>query len=99
MHAAGGPDAFLEEHAVIVCSDHSQSQVEQRDRPVHGVRRVRRAAGRRRARGATASAEIAVCPASRSAKVYVLDRERRAELARRGRAHALALDGVDLVMR
>ena len=29
MHAAGGPDAFLEDHAVIVCSDHSQSQVEQ----------------------------------------------------------------------
>ena len=28
MHAAGGPDAFLEDHAVIVCSDHSQSQVE-----------------------------------------------------------------------
>src|SRR6478736_8671625 len=29
MHAAGGPDAFLEDHAVIVCSDHSQSKVEQ----------------------------------------------------------------------
>src|ERR687883_1480105 len=28
MHAAGGPDEFLEDHAVIVCSDHSQSQVE-----------------------------------------------------------------------
>src|SRR4029450_5319835 len=28
MTAAGGPDAFLEEHAVIVCSDHSQSLVE-----------------------------------------------------------------------
>ena len=28
MHAAGGPDAFLEDHAVIVCSDHSQSEVE-----------------------------------------------------------------------
>ena len=28
MDAAGGPDAFLEDHAVIVCSDHSQSPVE-----------------------------------------------------------------------
>ena len=28
MTAAGGPDAFLEDHAVIVCSDHSQSLVE-----------------------------------------------------------------------
>src|SRR3712207_5500324 len=27
MHAAGGVDAFLEDHAVIVCSDHSQSKV------------------------------------------------------------------------
>ena len=28
MRAAGGVDAFLEDHAVIVCSDHSQSQVD-----------------------------------------------------------------------
>ena len=28
MAPAGGPDAFLEDHAVIVCSDHSQSRVE-----------------------------------------------------------------------
>ncbi len=30
MHVAGGVDAFLEEHAVIVMSDHSQTQVEER---------------------------------------------------------------------
>ena len=29
MDAAGGPDAFLERYAVIVCSDHGQSKVEQ----------------------------------------------------------------------
>jgi hypothetical protein len=28
MDAAGGPDAFLERYAVIVCSDHGQSRVE-----------------------------------------------------------------------
>jgi predicted AlkP superfamily pyrophosphatase or phosphodiesterase len=28
MDAAGGPDAFLERYAVIVCSDHGQSKVE-----------------------------------------------------------------------
>src|SRR5215213_8257251 len=28
MEPAGGPEAFLEDHAVIVCSDHSQSRVE-----------------------------------------------------------------------
>ena len=29
MDAAGGPDEFLERYAVIVCSDHGQSHVEQ----------------------------------------------------------------------
>jgi hypothetical protein len=29
MEAAGGPDAFLERYAVVVCSDHGQSRVEQ----------------------------------------------------------------------
>ena len=29
MDAAGGPDAFLDRYAVIVCSDHGQSRVEQ----------------------------------------------------------------------
>src|SRR3712207_959471 len=28
MDAAGGTEAFLEDHAVIVCSDHAQSQVQ-----------------------------------------------------------------------
>ena len=32
MHAAGGPDAFLDQHAVIVTSDHSQAAVEERIR-------------------------------------------------------------------
>jgi hypothetical protein len=29
MDAAGGPDAFLERYAVVICSDHGQSRVEQ----------------------------------------------------------------------
>jgi hypothetical protein len=28
MDAAGGPDAFLERYAVVVCSDHGQSRIE-----------------------------------------------------------------------
>src|ERR1700737_3540172 len=32
MHAAGGPDAVLAEHAIIVASDHSQAPVEERIR-------------------------------------------------------------------
>jgi type I phosphodiesterase/nucleotide pyrophosphatase len=98
MHAAGGPDAFLEDHAVIVCSDHSQSQVEQEIdlfRAFDGF--AVQPASKVRARAV--ESEIAVCPASRSAQVYVLDPERRAELVPRVERTLLALEGVDLVMR
>ena len=98
MHAAGGPDAFLEDHAVIVCSDHSQSQVE-REIDLFAAFDGFELEPPAPPRGAaTASAEIALCPASRSAQVYILDRDRRAELLPRLERTALALDGVDLVM-
>src|SRR5437763_8607060 len=32
MHAAGGPESFLEDHAVVLTSDHSQASVEERIR-------------------------------------------------------------------
>jgi hypothetical protein len=98
MHAAGGPDEFLAEHAVIVCSDHSQSQVEE------GIDLFRAFDGFdvMPAAGPGASdpqqREVALCPASRSAQVYVLDRDRRRELKARVERTALALDGVDLTM-
>jgi len=97
MHAAGGPEDFLEDHAVIVCSDHSQSRVEAevdlfaafQDYVVLPAQ----------AAGDPGEAEIALCPASRSAMVYVLDPEKRAELVPRVERTALELEGVDLVMR
>jgi len=98
MHAAGGPDEFLEEHAVIVCSDHSQSQVEQEIdlfRAFDGF--AVQPASRSKAR--TVESEIAICPASRSAQVYVLDRDSRQELTDRAERTLLELEGVDLVMR
>jgi hypothetical protein len=96
MEPSGGIDAFLEEHAVIVCSDHSQSKVEQEIdlfKAFDGF--GLRAAQRPR----PDSDEIAVCPSSRSAQVYVLDRERRRALIPRVERTLLALEGVDLVMR
>jgi Type I phosphodiesterase / nucleotide pyrophosphatase len=96
MDAAGGPDAFLEDHAVIVCSDHSQSPVEaQIDlfRAFDGFGVL--PAGRPPDEGD----EIAVCPNSRAAQVYVLDRARRRELVPRVERTLLALEGVDVVMR
>ncbi len=99
MAAAGGPDAFLEDHAVIVCSDHSQSLVEDEidlfrafeDIPVLPASGVRE-------RKDGGNAQIAVCPSSRAAQVYVLDRDARATLVERVTRTLLTLDGVDLVM-
>ena len=99
MHAGGGPEKFLDEHAMIICSDHSQSQVEKEidlfkafdgfvvEPPA--MARVRR----------TAEPEVALCPSSRSAQIYILDRDRRKELIPRVEKTVLALDGVDLMMR
>ncbi len=95
FHAAGGPDAFLSDHAVIVCSDHSQSKVEAEIDlfaaydgfdvvPPDGSKAEER--------------EIALCPASRSAQVYLLDTDAGDELRERVVRTALALEGVDIVM-
>jgi hypothetical protein len=86
MDAAGGAEAFLDDHAVIVCSDHSQSLVEQEIdifAPSTASRscRPRPAGPPRRAGGRWPCARP-----RRAAQVYVLDRDRRGELARRSSA-------------
>ena len=84
---------------MIVLSDHSQSQVEREIdlfKAFDGFGLEPPAPPRVRRDGEPP--EIAVCPSSRSASVYVLDRERRAELIPRIERTALALEGVDLVM-
>ncbi len=93
--AGGGADAFLDDHAVIVVADHSHAAVEARIDlggafaewevlPPSAPRET--------------DAEVALCPAQRSAEIYVLDEERRGELIVRAASEALALEGVDLVM-
>jgi hypothetical protein len=96
MNAAGGIDAFLEDHAMIVCSDHSQSRVDGeidlfRAFDGFGVLPAGRAPGD--------DDEIALSPNSRAAQVYVLDPERRRELAPRIERTLLSLEGVDVVLR
>lgn len=93
--AGGGPDAFLDEHAVIVCSDHSQSRVEKEI----DLFRAFDGFGVLPAARAGEDAQVAVCPNSRAAQVYVLDRDRRADLVPRIERTLLALDGVDVVLR
>ncbi len=96
MHAAGGSDAFLEDHAVIVAGDHSHAAVEAR------ITLASALAEEWRVRPPTATAaaddELAVSPAQRSAMVYVLEDERRAELTPRVAARAARIEGVDLVL-
>jgi Type I phosphodiesterase / nucleotide pyrophosphatase len=95
MHVAGGVDAFLEKHAVIVMSDHSQTKIEERLNlaDVFSEWRVLVPAD-----PAPSEAELALCPSARSGMVYVLDPAQRDELVP-GIAEALdGVDGVDLVI-
>jgi hypothetical protein len=95
MHAAGGPDAFLEDHAVIVVSDHSHAPVEEEiafvdafaDWEVTGPARVR-----------PDRAEIAICPSQRAAMLYVLLEEGRDAALGPLVDRARETEGVDLVL-
>ena len=94
MHPAGGPAAFLDEHAIIVMADHSHAQVEQTvslPDAFHDFAILPPSGG-------DEDAEIAVCPAQRSAMVYALLEEGRPALLPRLVRTARELEGVDLVM-
>jgi hypothetical protein len=95
MHVAGGPDAFLDEHAVIVMSDHSQTSVEDRVNLAGALPNWRVLTP---ADPSAETAELAVCPAARSAMVYVLDPERREQATPRVVRDLQAIDGIDLVV-
>jgi len=93
MHAGGGIDTFLEDHAVIVLSDHSQTPVE---------RRVNLAAELDHRNvllpdGQLDDAEIAVCPAARSAMVYALDHDDRDAVVPVLARELCGIEGVDVV--
>ena len=95
MHAAGGADAFLEEHAVIVTSDHSQSPVEERirlDRAFEDFDLATPSASR------SVGAAVALSPAQRAAMIYALDDERREQLVDDSLEAVRELEGVDLVI-
>jgi hypothetical protein len=95
MHPAGGAERFLDDHAVVVMSDHSQSAV---DEPLNlstvlGGWRVLQPNDL-----APDEAELAVCPAARFAMVYVIDEARRDRLVPRAAHDLQDIDGVDLVV-
>ena len=100
MGAAGGPEAFLDRHAVVVMADHSHATVEETidlhdaysDFSVLPARQNPTTARRVR------EAEIALCPSQRSAMVYVLLPEARDAVLSRVISCARSTPGVDLVM-
>jgi hypothetical protein len=95
VDAGGGLDLFLDEYAVIVMSDHSQTIVEERINlaEVLSASRVLMPGD-----AAPTEADIAVCPAARSAMVYVLDASRREELVERVVGDLREVEGVDLLV-
>jgi hypothetical protein len=92
MHVAGGAEAFLEDHAVIVMSDHSQTEVDQRMNLTTGLGDWRVLTP---SDPAPEEAELAVCPAARSAMVYLLGEDGLERLV----GDLEAMDGVDLIIR
>ena len=95
FHAGGGTDRFLDEHAVIVVADHSHAPVEKviELQAAYAELTVLAPSGARHR-----DAEIAVCPAQRSAMIYALLPEGRDTLVPRIVETALAIDGVDLAL-
>jgi hypothetical protein len=94
VHVAGGVEAFLDQHAVIVMSDHSQTTVET---PIDLTAAFADARVLTPADPAPTEAELAVSPAARSAMVYALDDHRRDELVAAAVATLRATEGVDIV--
>jgi hypothetical protein len=93
MHAGGGPDAFLEDHAVIVMSDHSQTAVADRVNLAEALSSW----DVLMPDGAPSEAEIAVCPSQRSAQVYVIDPDKRAKLMPRLLRDLGEVEGLDAI--
>ncbi|MGI8413015.1 MAG: alkaline phosphatase family protein [Solirubrobacteraceae bacterium] len=95
MHAAGGPEEFLEQYAVIVTSDHSQAWIEESIRLDHAFADFDVATP---SPSRSIGAEVALSPAQRSAMVYVLDEDRRQRVLERSLQVVSDLEGVDLVL-
>jgi Type I phosphodiesterase / nucleotide pyrophosphatase len=93
VEAAGGPEAFLADHAVIVVADHAHGAIE---RSISLGDELADFATLQPSATRPDDAEIAICPAQRSAMVYLLGdgRARAAEIVARLRA----IPGADLVM-
>ncbi len=96
MQAAGGVDEFLADHAVVVMSDHSQDTVREATNLSASLDRWRVMAP---VDPDPESAQVALCPGSRSAQVYVLGSGRSETVARQVAEDLEDVRGVDLIAR
>ena len=96
MHAAGGPDEFFSQFALIIASDHSQAAVEERIRLDHAFADFEVATP---VPARTVHAELALSPAQRSAMIYALDEDHLEQVVKRSFALARGISGVDHVLR
>jgi type I phosphodiesterase/nucleotide pyrophosphatase len=93
--AAGGTAAFLEQNAVILMADHSQSPVERGIRLADALSDWQVLKPNDPQPG---TAELAVCPGGRSAMVYLVgDSDRREQRGDDVRERLKQLEGVDIV--
>jgi hypothetical protein len=95
MQVAGGTEAFLEDHAVIVMSDHSQMAIDEGVNLAAALEDFRVLLP---ADPAPVEAEIAVCPSARFGAVYVLDSVARDRRIARVAASLDDVEGIDLVI-
>ncbi len=95
IDAAGGLESFLEKNSIIVTSDHAQTDVTAAlplaDALGEDWRVLQPNAER------PEQAELAVCPTSRAAAVYILEPRRFAATHLRLRERLAGLEGIDLV--
>jgi Type I phosphodiesterase / nucleotide pyrophosphatase len=95
MEAAGGSDAFLDEHAVIVVADHAHTLVEDSLSLLdvfdgHSVLAPDEAD--------PTGADLALCPGQRFAMAYALDPERREETVAEVLGAVDGVEGIDLAL-
>lgn len=93
VDAAGGVDAFCEDHAIIVMADHAQSSIT----AAISLQGALAELDVLKPGAVPDSAKIAVCPSQRAAMVYVLREEDRSELLAPVVKRCAEIEGVELV--
>jgi type I phosphodiesterase/nucleotide pyrophosphatase len=94
MDVAGGLEPFLEDHAVIVMSDHAQTAVKQSINLVDALPGHRVVGPGQLTPG---DAEVAVCPNARAAMVYALAEEGRPQLVAQLADELRDVEGLDVI--